>query len=61
MFYFLDDLSKPVKTINNPRTSPIIIPIRILLIAIPKSSPNTIAKIKAASPLFASGFLVLFI
>ena len=59
--YFLVDLSKPVNTISNPSTSPIMIPILILLIAIPKSNPNTIAKIKAASPLFASGFLVLLV
>ena len=56
-FYFLDDLSAPMKTINNPKAMPINIPIFILRMASPNNNPNTIAKINATSPLDVFGFL----
>jgi hypothetical protein len=54
--YLFDDLNEPVKTINKPNAIPMSMPILILRMAKPNSNPNTIAKIKASSPLLVSGF-----
>jgi hypothetical protein len=55
--YRLVDLNNPVNTIKRPTAIPIINPIRILLMNMPRSNPSTIATMKAISPLRAEGFL----
>jgi hypothetical protein len=50
-----DRRNQPVMTIMIPITTPINIPILIRRINIPSNNPNTMAKIKATSPLFTSG------
>ena len=54
--YFRVVRNQPVKTIINPRTNPIIIPIFTLFIKIPTTNPMMMAKINAISPLRMLGF-----
>jgi len=60
-FYLLFDLNAPEKTINNPSTSPISIPILIRLIRNPNINPIAIANAKAISPLRVSGCLLIVV
>ena len=54
--YFRVVRNQPVKTIIEPKISPIIIPILTFFIRIPITNPIIIAKMKAISPLLIEGF-----
>jgi hypothetical protein len=53
--YFRVVRNQPVKTINEPKISPIIIPILTFFIRMPITNPIIIAKMKAISPLLTEG------